>query len=198
LSDTDKVKEKSMSDVREKKEHEMFCFSCGAVILKEAEICPKCGVRQKGQRNPGGSPTVYCISCGEVIKREAEICPKCGVRQRGQGSSGGLPDVLGGFSVASLSNYTKGFSIAGLVLGIVSAVGGFIPGLNYIAWLIGIVGIVLCVIARNNAKKANQPTGQATAGLVLSIIGTALALIGLLVCVACVGAATSALSDWNY
>jgi hypothetical protein len=81
--------------------------------------------------------------------------------------------------------------VAGLVLGIISAVGGFIPGLNYIAWAIGIVGIILSVIARNNAKKANQPTSQATAGLVLSIIGTALAFIGLLVCVACVGAAAS-------
>jgi TM2 domain-containing membrane protein YozV len=26
---------------------EAFCSSCGAVIKKEAEICPKCGVRQK-------------------------------------------------------------------------------------------------------------------------------------------------------
>ena len=25
---------------------EKFCSSCGAVIKKEAEICPKCGVRQ--------------------------------------------------------------------------------------------------------------------------------------------------------
>jgi RNA polymerase subunit RPABC4/transcription elongation factor Spt4 len=180
-----------MSDIRKKTEHEMFCFSCGTVIKKEAEICPKCGVRQKGQRSHGGSPDVYCISCGEVIKREAEICPKCGVRQKGQGSPGGLPDVLGGFSVASLSNYTKGFSVAGLVLGIVSAVGGFIPGLNYIAWLIGIVGIVLSVIARKNAQEANQPTGQATAGLILSIVGTSLAFIGLIACVACASAIAS-------
>lgn len=26
---------------------EHYCSSCGAVIKKEAEICPKCGVRQK-------------------------------------------------------------------------------------------------------------------------------------------------------
>ena len=29
---------------------EMFCHSCGAVIKKEAEICPKCGVRIKNQK----------------------------------------------------------------------------------------------------------------------------------------------------
>lgn len=36
-----------MSDVREKGSDEAFCSSCGAIIKKEAEICPKCGVRQK-------------------------------------------------------------------------------------------------------------------------------------------------------
>jgi len=38
-----------MSDVqtREKAPDEGFCSSCGAIIKKDAEICPKCGVRQK-------------------------------------------------------------------------------------------------------------------------------------------------------
>jgi len=31
----------------EKAADEMFCSSCGAVIKRAAEICPKCGVRQK-------------------------------------------------------------------------------------------------------------------------------------------------------
>lgn len=31
----------------EKKMDEVYCSSCGAIIKKEAEICPKCGVRQK-------------------------------------------------------------------------------------------------------------------------------------------------------
>jgi predicted RNA-binding Zn-ribbon protein involved in translation (DUF1610 family) len=37
-----------MSDAenRQKGADERFCSSCGAVIKKEAEICPKCGVRQ--------------------------------------------------------------------------------------------------------------------------------------------------------
>ena len=38
-----------MSDIREKAADEAFCSSCGAIIKKEAEICPKCGVRQKKQ-----------------------------------------------------------------------------------------------------------------------------------------------------
>ena len=32
---------------KEKKSDENYCSSCGEIIKKEAEICPKCGVRQK-------------------------------------------------------------------------------------------------------------------------------------------------------
>ena len=37
-----------MSSNVEKGNDEVFCRSCGSVIKKEAEICPKCGVRQRG------------------------------------------------------------------------------------------------------------------------------------------------------
>ena len=30
-----------------KSHDEVFCSSCGSIIKKEAEICPKCGVRQR-------------------------------------------------------------------------------------------------------------------------------------------------------
>jgi len=33
---------------------ESFCASCGQVIKKEAEICPKCGVRQKSAASATG------------------------------------------------------------------------------------------------------------------------------------------------
>jgi len=81
--------------------------------------------------------------------------------------------------------------VAGLVLGILSAIGGWIPGVNYFAWLFGIIGIVLSAIGRSKAVKENQSTGTATAGLVLSIIGTVIALIGVICTVACLGAAAS-------
>jgi TM2 domain-containing membrane protein YozV len=44
------------STIREKAADEGFCASCGAIIKKAAEICPKCGVRQKG------SPILYGLS----------------------------------------------------------------------------------------------------------------------------------------
>ena len=49
-----------MSDVGngvQKAADEKFCSSCGAVIKKEAEICPKCGVRQRASGGGEGGET---------------------------------------------------------------------------------------------------------------------------------------------
>jgi TM2 domain-containing membrane protein YozV len=46
-----------MSDIQQKGADEAFCSSCGAVIKKAAEICPKCGVRQMG--SPALGETKY-------------------------------------------------------------------------------------------------------------------------------------------
>ena len=71
----------------EKQADEMFCPSCGAIIKKEAELCPSCGVPKQKWRT---HEEVFCTSCGEKIKREAEICPKCGVRQADESNQTGL------------------------------------------------------------------------------------------------------------
>lgn len=42
-----------MSSMRERTANEKFCSSCGQIISKEAEICPKCGARQEPY--PGSS-----------------------------------------------------------------------------------------------------------------------------------------------
>ena len=88
-------------------------------------------------------------------------------------------------------------AVAGLVLGILSLVGGGIPVVNtFPMWLLGLVGIILSAIARSKAKKEGQPTGTATAGLVLSIIGFTFALIVFIACLACAGAIAGSASKW--
>lgn len=85
---------------------------------------------------------------------------------------------------------SNGFAIAGLVLGILSIVSSFtivFAGLGWLGLVLGIVGIVMGVMA----KKRN-PSGMATAGLVLSIIGTVLCGITFVACVACIGAVGTA------
>jgi RNA polymerase subunit RPABC4/transcription elongation factor Spt4 len=88
-----------MGEAGTKGQDEVFCFSCGEIIRQEAEICPKCGVRQKpySQRPMTGKSEIYCQSCGELIKAEAEICPKCGVRQKPIGNT--APDNGNGSNV---------------------------------------------------------------------------------------------------
>ena len=76
-------------------------------------------------------------------------------------------------------------AVAGLVLGILSLVGGSIPVVNtFPMWLFGVAGIIISTIARKKEK-----SGMATIGLILSVIGTALALSVWVACLTCVGAA---------
>ena len=91
----------------------------------------------------------------------------------------------------------KGFSIAALVLGIVSCILAWFYLINLTALAASIVGVILAVKGRKLAHEAGAPKGIGTAGLVLSIIGLSLSAIGFIsctICVACVAdaAATSA------
>jgi len=83
----------------------------------------------------------------------------------------------------------------GLILGILSLVGGSVPVVNsFPMWLFGIAGIIVSSIARKQKK-----TLTATIGLILSVIGTALALSVWVACLTCVGAAglTGILENFN-
>ena len=87
-----------------------------------------------------------------------------------------------------MENKSNGLSIGGLVLGIISLVmavfGALFLGIfGYIAAILtGIVGIILSVLG----KKKN-PSGAATAGLVLSLIGLILGAIFFISCAICAG-----------
>ena len=69
-------------------------------------------------------------------------------------------------------------AIASLVLGIASVALGWLG----LLWILGVVGIILGAIALKKLKADGQPTGMATAGLILSIIGTAYGSIVFFAC----------------
>ena len=71
-----------------------------------------------------------------------------------------------------------------LVFGIVAIVLSFFFRYAWIGAILGIIGIVLGAVGRKNVNKK----GVATAGLVLSIIGVAIAAIAWLACFACAAA----------
>jgi RNA polymerase subunit RPABC4/transcription elongation factor Spt4 len=64
----------------------MYCKDCGSQISSKAEICPMCGVRQRGefgrrQNEEFSKNTKFCSECGSEINAKAELCPKCGTMQ---------------------------------------------------------------------------------------------------------------------
>ena len=81
-------------------------------------------------------------------------------------------------------------AVASLVLGIISILFSFIPALNFVGLASGIVGLILGIIA----KKQN-PSGMATAGLVLSIIGVSITLLFVIACASVFGNLACALSS---
>lgn len=86
----------------------------------------------------------------------------------------------------------KGLAIAGLILGIISTVFFWWPAANFVFLAFGIAGIVLSAVSSSRAKAVGAPTGLATAGLVVSIIGTCLCGIGLFTCTLCVAVGEAA------
>ena len=73
-------------------------------------------------------------------------------------------------------------AVASLVLGILA----FIPiPIPFFGTISAIVGLVLGSLGKKNAAAAGQPTGMATAGIVLSIIGLVLSLVWLIACFGC-------------
>ena len=70
--------------------------------------------------------------------------------------------------------------IAALVLGIISIVWAVFGG-TWLAAVVGLIGIILGAVGKK------QNANLATAGLVLSIIGTSLGLLMYIACIACIG-----------
>ena len=76
--------------------------------------------------------------------------------------------------------------VAALVLGIISVLFAVImPYHGWLAVILGVIGIILGALGKKKNAKC------ATAGLVLAIIGTALAALFWLACALCVSAAGS-------
>lgn len=85
-----------------------------------------------------------------------------------------------------MENKTNGKAVASLVLGIIAVVCVFFGYVALLGVILGIIGLILGIQA-----KKQQPSGMATAGVVLSIIAIAICTIVFLACVACVGALSS-------
>lgn len=69
----------------------------------------------------------------------------------------------------------KTLAIVSLVLGILAFIFSFVPCLGMYAIIPGIIGLVMGAISMSMAGKINAPKGMAVAGLVCSLLGSAIA-----------------------
>ena len=81
----------------------------------------------------------------------------------------------------------KGKAVAGMVLGIIGIVFGLLSGwFSLIGLPVAIVGLVLSVQGGKQLKAEGQPSGIATAGLVLGIIAVVFTAIAFFTCGICI------------
>ena len=81
----------------------------------------------------------------------------------------------------------KGKAIAGFVLSIIGVVCGLLSGyLSLIGLPVSVVGLVLAIVGGNQLKAGGEPTGLATAGLVIGIIATVFSTIAFFTCGLCI------------
>lgn len=81
----------------------------------------------------------------------------------------------------------KGKAVAGMVLGIIGIVFGLLNGIFSIIGLpVAVIGLILSVVGGKQLKAAGQPSGVATAGLVLGIIAVVFTGIAFFTCGLCI------------
>lgn len=71
----------------------------------------------------------------------------------------------------------QGLGIAGLILGIIAFIFAFIPCFGWVALIPGFIAVALSIVALTQANKANGAKGLIIAALVVSIIGTSVAIL---------------------
>lgn len=79
------------------------------------------------------------------------------------------------------------FGLISMISGIIIAIFSWKPGIGYFvvflggfSLLFGINGIILSAVGKSVARRRNQSTGLARAGLALSIVGTIFSFIGII------------------
>ena len=107
-------------DRRQKGADEKFCSSCGAIIKQEAELCIKCGVRQKSSSDTSNT------SDANIYQRP--------IRIKSRVTAGVLALLLGGIGVHKfyIGKIGMGFLYLIFFWTSIPAIIGFIEGIIYL------------------------------------------------------------------
>jgi hypothetical protein len=188
----------------------MFCPKCGLTINGSASKCPRC-LAKIPQANQNITPQNSGNLSGSQNIPSSTGYPQqnSGFQQQGQPNTGFQqqgPQQNSGFQQQSQPNTAayeqqnapgsagtqKNSTLANIALtfGIIGICGGTIEIVQYFTLILSILAIVFGAMARSKAKLTGEPTGAATAGMVLGIISIALTIISILV--------TGAIMYWIY
>ncbi len=126
-------------------------------------ICESCGREvQPGEK--------FCQSCGaEIVEKKDVVETAAPATETAYTVDAPTSQIMESAKKAEPAVDKPGFAIAGLVLGIVSAVAWLLMIL--ISYITGIVGIIMSVKGLKTSRK-----NMAIAGLILNIIGLVLAV----------------------
>ena len=107
---------------------------------------------------------MYCNKCGSYIPSMRKVCSNCGTP---------VPDPNAPAPVVEPPPVIRsnGIAVAGLVMGILTVVLCWFPGIPFLTGLLGLI-FSIAGLAKKNARSK----GAAVAGLLLSIVGGALSV----------------------
>lgn len=128
----------------------MKCKNCGQINSEQVNFCTNCGSKieqeiQEKVKNvyiPDAKDTIYCEHCGKAISKDAYLCPGCGYLTEHGRTSKTVSDV----DVPNI-------------------------GLNIVAFLFPIIGLVLWATTQGKTPKRAKQIGIWTLiGFILGIV----------------------------
>ena len=158
----------------------MFCESCGALIPDGQSFCSNCGAAAPVQPAPQAAPQPvqpvqqYAEPAPQPVQQYAQPAPQPvqPVQQYAQPVQQAQPVyVQPVVAIPAQPRKSSGMAIAGLIMGIFALVLCWVPVVN---WILGLLGLIFSIIGI--AKKNGGAKGAAIAGLILTILGAILSI----------------------
>ena len=162
------------------------------------KFCAKCGVQNE-------DAVVFCSNCGNKFEAQAQAQPQPQPQPQQQPQQPQQPQPQFQqqpqqpppfqppmYQSSSANLPGKGMATASMIFGIFTLILCWWGFTGYVALVLGIIGIITGVMSNKKMKMVGLPSiGMATAGLVMSIIGTIFGAIFAIACTLCSSAVCS-------